>query len=192
MSQKPETLATDRPLYSRQPKETTPAWEAFVAYRDARTDRSLRKTAEQIGKSDALLFRWSSRWRWQDRVAAFDDHEDAVRRKAAEAELRKMGQRQGKEAALVIGALVQPSAALLQKLQDEPGALKEIPAYDLGRLAGYAARVLPHLMEAERIARGAPGRVDRSEVSGPDGAPIETKGEVHLYLPDNGRGKRTD
>ena len=58
--------------WSRQVGETSKAYEAFEVYRDLGPDRSTRRVSEQLGKSDALIHRWSSKHGWPDRARAWD------------------------------------------------------------------------------------------------------------------------
>ena len=76
-----ETRAEVRPAergpWERARDESTKAHAAFVLYRDLGPDRSLRAAASQLGKSERLLKRWSSRHRWQDRLAAWEERQQA-------------------------------------------------------------------------------------------------------------------
>lgn len=72
---------TARP-WERAEGETARAHQAFTVYRDAGPDRSLAKVAATLGKALALIERWSVRWAWVYRVAAWDD--DQERRRAVE------------------------------------------------------------------------------------------------------------
>ena len=68
-------------LWERFEGESEEAHAAFVIYRDlASGDRSLTKAAQECGKGVSLLSRWSSKWHWQKRVAAWD--EEALRVKS--------------------------------------------------------------------------------------------------------------
>jgi len=71
-------LATDRPIYDRQPKEPDKAWGVFVIYRDMGPERSIRKAESKYkethgGKGDVnYCEKLSVRWRWRERVEAWD------------------------------------------------------------------------------------------------------------------------
>ncbi len=59
--------------WDRQEGETPKAYAAFCAYRDLGTERSL----EKVGGSSAkvrVCERWSSRYSWPARAAAWDEH----------------------------------------------------------------------------------------------------------------------
>lgn len=59
--------------WERQPGEGEEAYEAFSLYYKAGLKRSLRKTAESLGKNRALLERWSRRWNWVERAREYDN-----------------------------------------------------------------------------------------------------------------------
>lgn len=58
--------------WDRHPGESAKAYEAFVIYRDMGAERTVRKVAESLGKSDTLIVGWSSRHEWVRRVSAWD------------------------------------------------------------------------------------------------------------------------
>lgn len=70
-------MAALRP-YDIQPGETVKAYEAFAAYRDMGTGRSLERVAEDGIKAVSTLRTWCQRHHWVDRARAFD--EDTARR----------------------------------------------------------------------------------------------------------------
>lgn len=81
--------------WSRQVGESSKAYEAFETYRDLGTQRSTRRVAEALSKSEAIVNRWSSRWGWPERARAWDSvpseavaeaHADMARRIAAQHE----------------------------------------------------------------------------------------------------------
>src|SRR5438874_6587799 len=73
---KKRELADDREPWERQPGESAEAFEAFKLYRDGGPKRSRRKVAERLSKSQALMSRWQSRYRWRERVDAYDRERD--------------------------------------------------------------------------------------------------------------------
>ena len=77
------------PAWSRLPKETPPAFDALGVYLEMGADRSLSKVGKKVGKSRSLIERWSSRWGWVSRAAAFDEHLARESQKAMEKATRK-------------------------------------------------------------------------------------------------------
>lgn len=71
--------STDSLPWERLPGESSPAFEAFRAYRDQPAGaRSIRRVGRELDKSSSLVGRWSSDWHWQRRIVAFDDEQDRI------------------------------------------------------------------------------------------------------------------
>lgn len=64
--------------------ESAVAHRAFLAYLDLGPDRTLRPAAERVGKSVALMKKWSSRHDWRLRAEAYDAAEMEESRESAE------------------------------------------------------------------------------------------------------------
>lgn len=90
---KAEPLGRDRDLWDRQDREGPKAWEAFVLYRDQGNDRSLAHVVDTLGKSMALISRWSAQWSWRKRVADLERAQDKARTSGAMEGLKDMGRR---------------------------------------------------------------------------------------------------
>ncbi len=107
--------------WERQPGESEEAYEAFTDYYK-NPKRSQKKTAKAVGKSEALIYRWSVRWNWSERAREYDNalvREDYL---ATIDEIRKMNRKQA-----VIGVLLQTKGvAALQKLKPEKLSAKEL------------------------------------------------------------------
>lgn len=73
----------ETPIYNRLPTETTKAYEAFSVYRDMGPQRSHEKVSQVLGKSIALMNRWSRRYNWVERVAQADKDETKNRQEQA-------------------------------------------------------------------------------------------------------------
>ena len=56
--------------WDRQEQETSPAYEAFLCYREL---RSCVKVAGELGKSTTLIEGWCSKWSWVDRCRDYDN-----------------------------------------------------------------------------------------------------------------------
>src|SRR5688572_29788411 len=170
---KPEDLCEEEPIWARQPRESSQAWSAFVSFRDlAPRERTIAEAANKEGKSRHTLVKWCHRWRWTERARAYDEHNDAVRQEARDRKSRELGERQATELAVILGAVMQPARALLEKVRTDPEYLRQLSAYDLAQLVGYFARALPRLIEVERLVHGLPARTDRREHTGRDGGPV--------------------
>jgi len=75
--------------WDRMSGESAAAYSAFLMYRDCEPPRSLAKAAQQMERHPSLLKRWSSRYRWQERVFSWDvsqarEAEEALRRQREE------------------------------------------------------------------------------------------------------------
>jgi hypothetical protein len=98
--------------WERQATETSKAFAAFVAYRGAGPDRSLRKTAAELGKHPTQLERWSRRHRWQVRIHAYETMVDRKRQADAEREREAMVARHTRQAMLLASTALDALAAV--------------------------------------------------------------------------------
>lgn len=84
----------DIALWERQPRESSPAFEAFSIYRDMGGERSIRAVAEKLHKSSQLLARWSRTLNWGERCRAYDNELSRKAEEQAIKELKNMRKRQ--------------------------------------------------------------------------------------------------
>ena len=85
----------DRKRWNRIDRETSKAFDAFCCYRDQGPNRSIQRTAAELGKSLTPLRRWVTKWGWMERALAWDEHLQAVRDEAIESvEGAEAGRRQ--------------------------------------------------------------------------------------------------
>ena len=91
-----EEAELNRRLWDRQPVESSKAFGAFVIYRDAGSERTLQKVAQQLRCSGANVRRWATKWFWANRAAEWDIEQDRLRQKTIEREVAKMAERQAK------------------------------------------------------------------------------------------------
>ena len=125
-------------MWDRQYGESGRAYQAFCTYRDMGVDRSYAAVAQKLGKSKTIIDRWGSRWRWVERVAAYDTYLETEARKTAEDERKKMAKRHAQQAMMFQEKVIKRLQAL------DP---KEIPVSTLIAMFDTAVRV-------ERLSRG--------------------------------------
>lgn len=158
--------------WERQHGESATRFHAFCHYRDMEpAERSLaaayKKHLEVCGvgapapKSQRAGSRWpnwSSEDEWVKRVLAYDDHQDAEKRRAAEKARVEMVERHVKVATGFIGRIAQRLSAI------DPN---EIQARDLPRWLDIAVKV-------ERLSRGEPTDDVKQRQTAADGSsPVE-------------------
>lgn len=151
--------------WERQECDTKKSFEAFCIYRDMGEERSLRKVAEQLQKSEGLINRWSRTFNWVDRCAAWDAEVDRL---ASIENLRNIRKMRKRHAEIAVDALEKVSEAL--------GAMD---IYNVR--VGDLARLLAEASKLERISRGDSGDVVEERDGGKAISPVQ------IYLPDNGR-----
>jgi hypothetical protein len=144
--------------WERQDDESAPAFEAFALYRDQGRDRSVRAVGRSLGKSGALIERWSSEKDWVRRAAAYDRHLDARRREDREQQLLDIGRRQAMQLEAAAQALTQPVRAFLERISQHRDAGHEpfsgMSISELHHLAVTSLRHLPSIVAAERLVAG--------------------------------------
>jgi hypothetical protein len=62
----------DSPIWEQRNDETTRAYEGFSIYRSLGPQRSAAKVGRKLGKSRALIERWSARHEWVNRARVYD------------------------------------------------------------------------------------------------------------------------
>jgi hypothetical protein len=131
-----------REPWSRQIEagEGEAAYQAFVCYRELPPGRrSVVEVARECGKNRSLITRWSARWSWVERVAAFDQFTDDARVSAQLEALTEMWKRHTSM------ALVGQQQALAWLQQVDPARLRD----EVG------LRLLVETTRLEQMARGA-------------------------------------
>ncbi len=161
-----KSLVTDRPLYDRQPGEPDKAWGVFVVYRDMGPERSIRKAESKYkeihgGKGDVnYCEKLSVRWRWRERIEAWDRDLDRRLRSQRIRSLEEMRTRH-----IEIGKSLQSLGVLgAKQIQDE---IKRAAANNEDVV--LSAKDLVSLIEAgtkiERLNRGEPESIQESRHS---------------------------
>jgi hypothetical protein len=65
-------------------RESSKAYAAAKIYFELGSERTLKKVAAKIGKSEDLMKRWSARYHWADRAVAFNAWQAQIEQRARE------------------------------------------------------------------------------------------------------------
>ena len=159
----------DTKPWERQEGESVKAFEAFTVYLEMGDERSLRAVGQRLGKSRALMERWSRTYQWVERVASYDA--DVQRKAHAKAvdKRRKM---------------VDRHISIALKMQEK--ALKALEQMDPADID--PKNLIAMLREATKLEQEMRTvAVDERRAAIAD---VEDTGEaddVLIYLPENGR-----
>ncbi len=159
----------DTKPWERQEGESVKAFEAFTVYLEMGDERSLRAVGQRLGKSRALIERWSRTYQWVERVASYDA--DVQRKAHAKAvdKRRKM---------------VDRHISIALKMQEK--ALKALEQMDPADID--PKNLIAMLREATKLEQEMRTvAVDERRAAIAD---VEDTGEaddVLIYLPENGR-----
>jgi len=144
--------------WNQLPEEGGKAFAAFQVYRELGPwERSMNRVRVELGRPESYLRSlqsWSSKYRWVDRVRAWDQHLDGVKRRKVEKELEGMAERHVALATRVQQLIELKLSATLRKVNAElsrtGGSDFDVAGLSINQLAPLV-RVATDL---ERLARG--------------------------------------
>jgi hypothetical protein len=145
-------------IWDKLPEESSKAYEAFCVYRDMGTERSLVKAGEKLGKSRILIEGWSAKYRWVERVGAYDSYLDQLKRKTREREILEMLERHIHESQLIQAIGVER----LKRIKEKPEELSAHEAKDY-TISGMREERLAYGLETERIIQEIQGKIEVGE-----------------------------
>lgn len=145
--------------WERQTGESDEAWQAWTIYRDQELPRSLRQVARHLSKSLTSVSSHSVRWQWVSRAQIWDVEQDRAKTRARLDEQEALGRRHATMAQGHLQALAAPMQELLRRLalpdaDPQKIQLQQLDAETLLRVQTQAARAMPRVALAERLARG--------------------------------------
>lgn len=147
-----------------QKGESMPAYQAWCCFLEMGNERSTRAVAQRLGKTAALIARWSSRWGWVERIASYEAYMQEIEQKAREKALTKKAEdwatKELEMAALLYDKAKSMLAFPLAKQVTKDGQTVVMPADWRMR---DAAAIAEAGVKMERLARGE--STDRITVS---------------------------
>lgn len=159
----------DTKPWERQKGESVKAFEAFTVYLEMGDERSLRAVGQRLGKSRALMERWSRTYQWVERVASYDaDVQKKAHAKAVD-KRRKM---------------VDRHISIALKMQEK--ALKALEQMDPADID--PKNLIAMLREATKLEQEMRTvAVDERRAAVADAEDTGEADDVLIYLPENGR-----
>lgn len=165
--------------WDRLPNETDYMWDLFTHYRESGLQRSLPKTAQYVIDHDLrrrdnnpkrpdkpdnefTVSDYSNKFKWQSRCLAYDNEQERLYQLARSEAIREMVDRHEEVIENAISGLMAPIEALNRAMSEDPefiNSLSKTDAKKLIDLSNRAARTIPSLMAAERLARGMPTEI---------------------------------
>lgn len=158
----PEVLPWDR-----LPHESSKAWKAFCAYRDAGRKRSHTYVR---GQGIPIANVWPMDYKWTLRARLYDEYvlaEEQIEQLKINREVRK---RYAEQASQALDGLMAPFLEYQRRFETAPEELEDsmarMPAPKLLSQMQASARVLQPLMNAERLSQDLPTEMVETHVQG--------------------------
>ncbi len=167
--------------WDRLPDETNYKWDLFCHYRDSGLQRTFiataaygeslfkewRENSKGTGdkprtKSRNRISRYSTKHRWKERAYAYDKEQERLYQLARSEAIRDMAARHETVIEKAIDGLMAPIEALSTAMATDPDFVSNLSKTDAKKLidlSNRAARTIPSLMAAERLARGMPTEI---------------------------------
>ncbi len=164
----------------RQPWEQTEGengfqYLLFSHYRDQGVGRTIAEVSrhfnshpEDLGGKDVkrvnpnYTHQLSKKFNWKSRVLAFDNEQERIYQLARSEAIRAMVDRHETRIVDAIDSLMAPINALNHAISSDPDFVKNLSKTDARKLismSNQAAKTIPSLMNAERLARGMPTEI---------------------------------
>lgn len=144
--------------WTRQEDETSPAFEAFVGYRDMGSRRSVPALARQMDCHTRHLFEWSKKFQWPKRCHAWEAHLDKAACATQVAEIIAMKKRQIRLALHMQGLAKEALDLLneqLDKAREEGKSVKSVITAD------NIVRMIDVGSKLERLNHDEPSRITK-------------------------------
>lgn len=157
------TKLDDPDPWDRLLQETSEEYLAFVTYRNMGPKRTLAQTSRELGISGGKVSIMKAEHRWDERVVAWDYYQEKIYQAELAEYARQMARTQLEVAQEAMRAVRAPIQALMRKIEANPDLLDE--AFEpkditkLMKLVHDSAKIIPALMNAERLATHQPTEI---------------------------------
>lgn len=169
-----------------QSTDTDKSFEAFGLYRDMGVNRSHESVANKLGKSTALISRWSRKYNWVERVRDYDKAQAEAALKDREALLKKRRDEILENETSDYELQLRKWREFVEKTKlhkrthtetlDDGTKVKlmELNTSDWEKISRWRNDI----SQQGRRAVGLPERVTQNQITGNDGKPIEIETKI--------------
>lgn len=159
-----EPFSEDEP-WGKMLTESPRNYELFSHYRAQGITRTMTATADHFQITRNHVMAVASDKNWQARVKAWDDYRERIYTAELILGVKEMAHLHAEKAREGIEALSVAFTGIVEAMNDEErraeflAEINDLPAKTQLALAQGTARVLPNLMNAERLSRGLPTEI---------------------------------
>jgi len=147
-------LAIIGELWEQMENEPSDAYLIFSKYLTMKK-RSLKKLAEMFSLSTATISEYKKKYRWEERVLAYDKYMSELQKEEYELMIKETCMRHAKISQSIQEVLLAPVSILAEKLKDIGSEeLKEMSVGELMQHVYQIAKVLKPVIDVERISKG--------------------------------------
>lgn len=175
----PAPPAEYRQPWDRQDGESDTHYVQFLHYRDQGMGRTVAATHRQFhkepkhspgsetkdrpsGRQQGISHAVTKKYDWKSRAALWDEDQERQYQLARSQAMREMVNRHESDIVDAIDALMVPVRVVNRLIEADDGFVESLSRTDAKKLismANQAARTIPSLMNAERLARGMPTEI---------------------------------
>lgn len=167
-------------------EETNRDYELFSYYRALGLSRTFSEVAKQFSISGTYVSRVANKHDWIERVTEWDKYREKIYTTEVIDRTRKMAEEHAEISKKGVRALSIAFDELLTRIENEDPVhleeMKELPLRSLYAMVEKAARVLPNLMNAERLSRGLPTELSAQMVISENRVVLTTTDELKETL----------
>jgi len=158
-----------RAPWHKQPGESEPAYQAFLAFRDLGPGRTVAEVSKELAKSRQMIDRWCQRHGWRERAAPWDrDVDERHRRERARRRKQIVDLHDRAATALLAEAakrlrpipMIDKDGTILRDAHGEP-YLVPLDASELTATANALDKAIRH----QRLALGLPTEHTKQDVA---------------------------
>lgn len=145
--------------------ESSRTYQLFDHYRSLGITRTHRAVADFFDLSRQYVDQVATKFNWETRVRAWDDYRERVYTTELLLGVKEMAHKHAEVAAQGVAALATAFSGIVESMADPDSReaflaeIAELPVRTQLALAQGSARVIPGLMNAERLSRGLPTEI---------------------------------
>lgn len=168
--------------------ENSRNYAMFCHYRAQGITRTYQAVAEQFNLNRTYVSELARKKNWNDRVRAWDTYRERVYTAELILGVKEMAHKHAEIARDGIEALAVAFTGIIEAMGDEDSKaaflaeIAEMPVKSQLLLAQSSARVIPGLMNAERLSRGLPTEISEQHITSDSRVIVQTTDDLYEIL----------